>query len=185
MQTINRLLRTPRHNFYLLVRNASESWDASSSTPPIATFETGFAGFTRDQIRSFVDDRVSDAQEGHSGLELEPGQYTLLDEQSADDNTVVFGKAYSSLHDRDPETMTEDECEQWFAECEENPDASKDLWREYRVTFQEAEKLSTILSMEDDFTQKLYNDQFVAEHTDRTGVFRLARAQQAFEASQG
>lgn len=117
-------------------------------------------------------------------MEVEPGQYCLLDEQSANNNTVVFGKALSSLHDRDPEAMTEDESEQWLMQCEENPDAPKDLWREYRVKFEEAESLSTILSMESDFTQKLYNDQFVAEHTNADGVFTVGRAQRAFEGSQ-
>jgi hypothetical protein len=38
--------------------------------------------------------------------------YALLDERSidesgiADENTVVLGRAFSSLHSRDPETMT-------------------------------------------------------------------------------
>ncbi|TKA34372.1 hypothetical protein B0A50_00354 [Salinomyces thailandicus] len=184
VETINTLLRTPRHNFFLLVRDTSSSFDAPSSAPPVQPFDTGFVGFSRERIRSFVDELVPDTQEGHPGMEVEPGQYCLLDEQSANNNTVVFGKALSSLHDRDPEAMTEDESEQWLMQCEENPDAPKDLWREYRVKFEEAESLSTILSMESDFTQKLYNDQFVAEHTNADGVFTVGRAQRAFEGSQ-
>nr|POE46221.1 hypothetical protein CFP56_73183 [Quercus suber] len=181
LETINILLEIPRHNFYVLIRDTSSSIDVLSSTPPVAPFETGFAGSSRERIRSFVDELVPNTQTGHPGMEVELGQYCLLDEQSMNDDTVVFGKACSSLLDRDPEAMTEDESEQWLIECEENPDALKDLWREYRVKFHEAESFSAILSMEDEFTQKLYNDQFVAEHTDAHGVFLVNRAQQAFE----
>lgn len=144
-------------------------------------FETGFLDSSREQIRSFIAERLPTAL---PGTFLEPGQYALLDARSIDDNTVVLGFACSSLHDRDPDAMTEDELEQWEEECEENPDSPPDVWRESRVAFEEAEDLCTVLTMESDFTQKLYNDSFVAAHTDERGVFLVKAAKRAFQIAQ-
>lgn len=115
-------------------------------------FETGFLGYDRDQIRTFIAERLP---EPINGTDLEPGRYALLDQRSVEDRTVVLALACSSLYDRDPDIMTEDEREQWWAECEENPDEPNDMWREFRVTFDLADELSTVLTMESDFTQKL------------------------------
>lgn len=178
LKTINTLLGTPRHNFFSLVRGPSHSpLDPWCTTPPVSSFETGFKDFTREQLRNFVAERLQTAPQGTN---LGPDQYALLDERSAGDNTVVLSIACSSLHDRDPETMDEAELEQWEEECEDNPNPRKDVWREFRVKFHDAEKLSTDLTMENDFTQKLYNDDFVAEHTDDQGIFKLQRAYEAF-----
>jgi hypothetical protein len=109
--------------------------------------------------------------------------YALLDEISLDGkNTVVLGTALSSIHDRDRGAMTKDEKDQWILESDQH-DWIKDMWREFRVTFAEAKQLSTVLTFEKDFTQKLYNDAFVAKYTDERGVFHVARAQRAFETS--
>lgn len=164
-----------------MVKNpAQSSFDRKCTTPPVQSFETGFLNFDREQIRSFIANRLPTA----SGF-LEPGQYALLDERSAKDHTVVLGIACSSLHDRDPDAMTEDEREQWIMECEEKSDITLDTWREIRVSFDEAEKLCTILTMESDFTQKLYNDEFVAAHTNSEGVTLVKAAQRAFESAWG
>jgi hypothetical protein len=37
--------------------------------------------------------------------------------------------------------------------------------------------------MPEDFTQKLCNDEYVAEHTDEHGVFQVTRAQDAWMAA--
>lgn len=81
---------------------------------------------------------------------------------------------------RDPDTMTEDEAEQWQNECDEYGDDEDDSWREWRVKFQDAEPLSTVLCLESDFTTRLYNDGFVATHTDAEGVFQLRSAYRTF-----
>jgi hypothetical protein len=190
-KTINALLSAPQYNSqfpseynaFSLVRNPNQTiFDVQCTTPPIpSSFETGFLGYERAQIRGFVTERLSDnaARRGW----LEPGYYALLDEFSLEgENTVVLGIALSSLHDRDPSGMTDDEIEQWWTECEEQ-ERVPDKWREFRVKFDEADKLATVLTMESDFTQKLYNDDFVAEYTDERGVFQLARAQHVFETS--
>jgi hypothetical protein len=109
---------------------------------------------------------------------LEPDQYALLDERSVRDHTVVLGHAFSSLHDRDPDTMTEEEREQW--ERDMDFDAPNDIWREFRVTFEDADQMATVLTFPSDFTSKLHNDAFVKKHTDR-GVFLVTRAQRAYE----
>lgn len=79
---------------------------------------------------------------------------------------------------RDPDTMTAD---RWGAECEEREDEPDDSWRGWRVSFEDANSLSTFLCFECDFTYKLYNDDFVAAYTDDKGFFHLTSAQKAFE----
>jgi hypothetical protein len=185
-KTINVLLSTPKYNFFSLVRDPTQkTFDLKYTMPPVPhafEFETGFLGYERAQIRDFVTKRISD--DSARGGWLEPNMYILLDERSIDgEKTVVFGKGLSSLHDRDPDTMTEEEKDQWMRECNEVDyiDAPKDLWREYRVRFEEAENFATFFIIDTDFTQKLYNDEFVAEYTDERGVFQLAKAQHFLE----
>jgi hypothetical protein len=113
---------------------------------------------------------------------LEPDQYAILDERSARDDTVVLGHAFSSLQDRDPDTMTEEDREQW--EHDMDVDAPNDFWREFRVRFEDADKMATVLTFPSDFTAKLHNDAFVEEHTVR-GVFLVTRAQRAYEGAVG
>ena len=113
---------------------------------------------------------------------LEPDQYALLDERSARDHTVILGRTFSSLHDRDPDTMTEEEREQW--ERDMDTDAPNDLWREFRVRFEDADQMATVLTFPSDFTSKLHNSTFVEEHTDQ-GVFLVTSAQHAYEKSAG
>lgn len=76
---------------------------------------------------------------------------------------------------RNPETMTAEEADRWFEKCEDE-DAPDDAWREWRVKFEDAEKLSTELTMESDFTSKLDRDDFVAAYTNSEGVFELKSA---------
>ena len=125
--------------------------------------------------RAFIADRLPAIPPRSN---LEPCQYAMLDEHSARDKTVVIAHSYSSLSMRDPDDMTESELEEWTRACDELDDETDDSWREWRVSFDDAERLITVLSFESDFTPKLYNDEFVAAHTDDKGVFRY---QPAFE----
>jgi hypothetical protein len=93
-----------------LVRDPTQTtFDLEWTTPPITPFETGFLGYERAQIRDFVaEERLSLS----ARRMVQPNMYALLDERSIDEsgiageNTVVLGRAFSSLHSRDPETMT-------------------------------------------------------------------------------
>ncbi|KAG9857884.1 hypothetical protein KCU98_g711, partial [Aureobasidium melanogenum] len=175
LPTIDALLQTPRHNFFSLIRDSNQSTlDLFCTPPPVSDFVSDFSD--REQIREFITKNLPEAL---SGSDLEPCQYALLDEHSAANQTVVLAHSYSSLQMRDPETMTEDELEAWDAECEEHEGEPDDSWREWRVSFKDAERLSTILCFEDDSTIKLYNDDFVATHTDSEGIFQLESAYRA------
>jgi len=81
---------------------------------------------------------------------------------------------------RDLDIMTEDEADQWQTECDECEDEEDDSWREWRVRFEDADALSTILCFEGEFTPKVYNDEFVATYTDAAGVFQLRSAYRAY-----
>ena len=174
-QTINKLLKTPRHNFLSLVLDPSQkSFDPNCTQPEVQPFETGFLGYTGAQIRDFIAYRLP----VNMPSDIEPCQYAILDQRSARDETVIIAHSYSTLQDRDPETMTEDERERWEEEYEEldEDDDETDAWCEWRVKFEDAERLSTIVSFEDDFTIKLYNPEFVAAHTDADGILHLRSA---------
>jgi hypothetical protein len=175
-QTVNALLETMQLNFLSLVRNSTQSeFDGVCTIPPIAPFTSDF--LDRDQIRTFLTDHISSPP---VRSELWPCQYAILDERSAIDQTVILAHSYSSLLERDPDIMTEEEAEQWEADCEEYEDEENDSWREWRVAFRDAERLSVILCFEQDFTPKLYNEDFVATHTDVEGILQLRSAFQAF-----
>lgn len=178
-QTINKLLKTPRHNFFSLVLDPSQkSFDLDCTPPEVQPFETGFLGYTGAQIREFIADRLPVDMTSN----IEPCQHAILDQRSARDETVIIAHSYSTLQDRDPETMTEHERELWGRECEEvdEEDGDDDAWFEWRVSFQDAERLATIVSFEDDFTIKLYNRDFVAMHTNADGVLQLGSAFEAW-----
>lgn len=178
-QTIDTLLQTPKHNFFSLVHDSNQTtFDAFCTSPPIRPFVSDFQN--QEQIRNFV---ATNLENPPSGSDLEACQYALLDERSAADQTVILVHSYSSLWMRDPETMTEDELAEWDAECESREDEPDDSWREWRVSFENAESLSTYLCFECDFTVKLYNEDFVAAYTDDKGVFQLGSAKRAFEDS--
>ncbi|KAI4736738.1 FMN-dependent alpha-hydroxy acid dehydrogenase [Aureobasidium sp. EXF-12298] len=173
---IDTLLNTPRHNFFSLVRDSTQTTsDPFRTSPPVDPFISDFQG--REQIRNFVATHLDDPPSG----DLEACQYALLDERSVMDHTVILAHSYSSFQMRDRDTMTEDELSHWDGECEERIDEPDDSWREWRVRFEEAETLSTYLCFECDFTVKLYNDDFVAAHTDDKGIFQLDSAHRAFE----
>ncbi|KAG9516917.1 hypothetical protein KCU93_g8948, partial [Aureobasidium melanogenum] len=173
---IDTLLNTPRHNFFSLVRDSTQTtFDPFRTSPPVDPFISDFQG--REQIRNFVATHLDDPPSG----DLEACQYALLDERSVMDHTVILAHSYSSFQMRDRDTMTEDELSHWDGECEERIDEPDDSWREWRVRFEEAETLSTYLCFECDFTVKLYNDDFVAAHTDDKGIFQLDSAHRAFE----
>ncbi|KAI6795778.1 hypothetical protein KC361_g4779 [Hortaea werneckii] len=176
--TLDTLLRTPHHNFFSLVRDPSQSqFDTEATNLLVRPFYSGFANWTSGDIREFI---AKTFPETSSPSNLEPGQYALLDDRSAVDQTVRLAHSYSSLHMRNWEAMNADERARWEEECEEHPDAADDAWREWRVSFTDAEKLSTILSFEQDFTPKLYSEDFVAAHTDEQGVFHLEPASRDF-----
>ena len=169
------LLQTPKHNFFSLVRDSTQTtFDPFCTSPPIGPFTSDFRD--REQIRSFI---ATHLDESPSGSDLEACQYALLDERSITDQTVNLAHSYSSLDMRDPETMTEDELAQWEIDCDE--DYRGDSWHEWRVRFDDAESLSTHLCLESDFTVKLYNDDFMAAHTDANGVLQLKSALKEYE----
>ncbi|KAG9568811.1 hypothetical protein KCU71_g1263, partial [Aureobasidium melanogenum] len=173
---IDTLLNTPRHNFFSLVRDSTQTtFDPFRTLPPVDPFISDFQG--REQIRNFIATHLDDPPSG----DLEACQYALLDERSVMDHTVILAHSYSSFQMRDRDTVTEDELSHWDDECEERIYEPDDSWREWRVRFGEAETLSTYLCFECDFTVKLYNDDFVAAHTDDKGIFQLDSAHRAFE----
>jgi hypothetical protein len=168
-----------KHNFLSLVRDTTQStFDSWCTEAPVAPFTSDF--LNRDQIRTFITEHIDPPPRSS---DLEPCQYALLDERSALDQTVILAHSYSSRLTRDPGSMTDEEYVQWEAECDEYEDEEDDCWREWRVTFNDTESLSTFLCFEQDFTPKLYNDDFVATHTDAEGVFQLGVAFQAWSAS--
>ena len=141
------------------------------------TFTTGFLNHSGSEIQDFIANHLPEAP---AGSNLEPCQYAILDKRSVLDETVVLAHAYSSVHDRDPETMTEAEREQWEEEREECEEDEYDSWREWRVSFKDAERLATIVSFESDFTPKVYTDEFVARYSTVEGVFQLEVAYEAW-----
>ncbi|KAH0359584.1 hypothetical protein KCU65_g9874, partial [Aureobasidium melanogenum] len=174
---IDTLLKIPRHNFFSLVRDSTQTiFDPRCTSPPVDPFVSDFQ--SQEQICNFVATHLDDPP---SGSDLEACQYAFLDQRSAIDRTVILAHSYSKIDMRDPENMTEDELHQWGAECEERMDEPDDSWREWRVRFEEAESLSTHLCFESDFAVKLYNDDFVAAHTDDKGIFQVDSARRAFE----
>lgn len=76
--------------------------------------------------------------------------------------------------------MTEEEAEQWMRDCEEEGEGENDGWREWRVKFEDAEKMATMLCFEGDFTVKLYSKEFVERYTGEDGVFGLRDAYNAY-----
>ncbi|THV90091.1 hypothetical protein D6D26_09537, partial [Aureobasidium pullulans] len=112
-------------------------------------------------------------------VEVETCQYAILDDRSVSDDTVILAHSYSSFQMRDADTMTEEEAEQWMRECEEEEEGEDDGWREWRVRFEDAEKMATMLCFEGDFTVKLYSEEFVERYTGEDGVFGLRDAYEA------
>lgn len=160
-------MQTPKHNFFSLVRGPDQTtFDAWCTEPPVAPFETGFLDASSEAIRDWIAERIPIAPYGSN---LEPSQYAILDNISIDTNTVIFGNSYSTIMDRDIDTMTEEEREAWERELDE--DHEDDAWKEWRVSFKDADEMSTKLGFPSDFTPKLYNDDFVAAYTDGRGVF--------------
>jgi hypothetical protein len=78
--------------------------------------------------------------------------------------------------------MTDEEYVQWEAEFDEYKDEDDDCWREWRVGFKDAEDLEVFLCFEQDFTPKLYIDDFVAKYTTVEGVFQPRVAFEAWSA---
>ncbi|CAD0105763.1 unnamed protein product [Aureobasidium uvarum] len=176
VSVINTLLQTPKHNFFSVVRDpAQTTFDPFHTSPPITTPVSKF--LDREQIRRFITTRLS---EPPAGSDLELCQYALLDERSASDHTLILAHSYSSLDMRDPDTMSEDEFEQLQTEIDDHEDGAENLWFEWRVAFGDAEMISTYLCFESDFTVKLYNEDFVAMHTDARGIFQVKSAYGAF-----
>lgn len=143
----------------------------------MATFDSGFAGYSSAQIRAFVGDRIP---EPLPGTNLAGGQYALLDEISIGTDTVVFGESYSTLGMHDPDLMTADEIEAWRWEIDEHGQPH-DAWREWRVLFRDAGWIIALLNFSADITPKFYNDAFVAQFTDADGIFDFDTARKAYE----
>ena len=80
--------------------------------------------------------------------------------------------------------MTEEEAEQWMRDCEEEGEGDDDEWRTWRVRFEDAEKMATMLCFEGDFTVKLYSEEFVERYTGEDGVFGFQDARRAFVGSE-
>ncbi|THZ70853.1 hypothetical protein D6C84_10375 [Aureobasidium pullulans] len=129
---------------------------------------------THDQIHDFLTENSSKLP-----ADIESCQYAILDDRSVSDNTIILAHSYSSLQMGDPNTMTEEEAEQWMRDCEEDEEGEDDGWREWRVRFEDAEKMATMLCFEGDLTMKLYSEESVGSLTDEAGVFRLRDAYEA------
>ncbi|KAM0715220.1 hypothetical protein Q7P37_009685 [Cladosporium fusiforme] len=71
--------------------------------------------------------------------------------------------------------MSEADLEQNTLDCDEKIDdiGGHDAWQEWLVKLHDAYHLRTILTFESDFTPELYNEEYVAAHTDANGVFLL------------
>lgn len=80
--------------------------------------------------------------------------------------------------------MTEEEAEQWMRDCEEEGEGEDDKWRAWRVRFEDAEKMATMLCFEGDFTVKLYSEEFVERYTGEDGVFGFQDARRAYVGSE-
>lgn len=174
MQTIDTLLSTHQHCFFSLVRNLTQSsFDTPCTSPPIPPFISDIS--THDQIHDFLTENSSNLP-----AEIEYCQYAILDDRSVSDNTIILAHSYSRLQMRDADTMTEEEAEQWVRDCEEDEEGEDDGWREWRVRFEDAEKMATMLCFEGDFTVKLYSEEFVERYTGEDGVFGLRDAYNAY-----
>ncbi|KAI4787210.1 hypothetical protein E4T44_13702 [Aureobasidium sp. EXF-8845] len=178
VSTIDALLQTMQHNFLSLVRDTTQStFDAWYTEAPVAPSTSDF--LNRDQIRTFITEHIDPPPKRS---DLEPCQYAILDERSALDQTVILAHSYSSRLMRDTEAMTDEEYVQWEVEAEEYKDEEDDCWWEWRVTFKDAEDLEIFLCFEQDFTPKLYVDDFVARYTTAEGVFQPRVAFEAWSA---
>ncbi|KAF2484878.1 hypothetical protein BDY17DRAFT_92918 [Neohortaea acidophila] len=184
-EVLDTLLSTPKHDSFSLVRNPEQSaFDLQPTKTPVAPFNTGFANWTSEQIRKFVTKHLPDTPNGSN---LVPGVYALLDARGGRDGTIVIGHSYSPLLERDVDTMTEEEREEWEEAVESHDyDNDEDLeWWEWRVTFDDSWHLTTLLDFESDSTRLLYDRDFVASHTDANGVFQMTRAWKEFTRGEG
>ncbi|THY37884.1 hypothetical protein D6C97_10566 [Aureobasidium pullulans] len=165
------------HNFFSLVRNSTQSFfDTPCTSPPIPPFISDIS--THDQIHDFLTQNAAILPAG-----IETCQYAILDDRSVSDDTIILAHSYSSLQMRDPDTMTEEEAKQWMRDCEEDEEGEDDGWRAWRVRFEDAEKMATMLCFEGDFTVKLYSEEFVERYTGEDGVFGFQDARRAFVGS--
>ncbi|THX80846.1 hypothetical protein D6D05_04367, partial [Aureobasidium pullulans] len=159
-------------SFSLVQNSTQSSFDTPCTSPPTSPFTSDFS--THDQIRNFLTEDSSSLP-----ADIETCQYAILDDRSVGDNTVILAHSYSRLQMRVPDTMTEEEAEQWMRECEEDEEGDDDEWRTWRVRFEDAEKMATMLCFEGDFTMKLYSEEFVGRFTDEAGAFGLRDAYNA------
>lgn len=179
MQTVNALLQAPDHKTFVLVQEPhKQSIGLEPTTAPIADFTTGFDGWSADQIRNFLVKNVSKPLKKSL---VEPRLYAILDAKSDQTRTVILGFEFSPLVMRDPDSMTEEEVDQWEIECDNSREDENDLrWREWRVSFQNSLDVIRELGIPTDFQPKLFNDAFVSRYTDQEGVFEVHRAKKAW-----
>lgn len=160
------MLRTPKRNFYSLVRQpAQQSFEPRKTDPPVGEFVNGFAGYTVNQIREYVS--AHEAQIEQQSSNLEAGQFAILDERSRLDNTVVLWMQLdSNLTQRRQADDTGDTVDE----------AGQDEWHSWRVKFEDSLQIATDLSMVMDSWPAYCRTDLVGED----GVFDVKRAYQDF-----
>ncbi|CAD0094381.1 unnamed protein product, partial [Aureobasidium mustum] len=89
-ETINKLLKQPEINCFVLARDPSQTcFDHWRTNPPISPFKNGFLGWSASQIQQYLRDQLSesalDPQTNITGEE-----FAILDQRSIEDETVLI-----------------------------------------------------------------------------------------------
>lgn len=66
------------------------------------------------------------------------------------------------------------------AEKYEADEVNERQWREWHVSFQDAEEMVTELGLPTDFEPKLFNEETVSRYTDKRGEFKAQVAKEAW-----
>jgi len=147
------------------VRDPSQdSYDAWKTQLPVPEFSNGFSGYTASQLQEYVTSHEAQIEEGGN---LEARQFAVLDERSASDGTVVL---WMQL---DKDLMGQGE-ESGDVEAE---DEVEKVWRQWRVKFEDSEKIAIDLDMTIAMWPVYCRDDLVGED----GVFNVKRAIEIFE----
>jgi len=165
VQTINILLNTPKRNFYSLVRDpAQASYDDWQTKIPVPDFPNGFLEYTASQLQEYVTSHRAQIERAGN---LEVGQFAVLDERSATDGTVVLWK------ELEKDLMKEEGQEE---ESESGEEGDGKVWRQWRVKFENSERIATDLDMTMEMWPVYCRDDLVGEDD----VFNVKRAVEIF-----
>jgi len=154
------------------VRDPSQdSYDAWKTQPPVPEFSNGFSGYTASQLQEYVTSHEAQIEEGGN---LEARQFAVLDERSESDGTVVLWMQLDKdLMGLDQAAGEEGE-ESGDVEAEEEVEK---VWRQWRVKFEDSEKIAIDLDMTIEMWPVYCREDLVGED----GVFNVKRAIEIFE----